>query len=164
MFADEVPARAAFVRKRPHAGISLENVVSCEFRHRQSEISLGKQIVDFPIFAPDVIRVAFKGNVGGSNQVTLVPRNDEDRPPIAARLEIDRIRRRAWKYGHNNMTPFCSANQSRTVNWREHQIDLRSSSIDYHVCLNQLTPKFNPRSTQTRHARVRQHLRSKLPA
>src|ERR1044072_3025603 len=110
MFADEVASGAALVRKWPHAGISLENAVAREFCAGQSEISLGKQIVDFPIFAPDLIRVAFKANVGGSNQVKLVPRNDEDRPTIAARLEVDRIRRRAWKWRHNEVTALRPTN------------------------------------------------------
>src|SRR6185369_2576107 len=97
--------------------ISLENAVACEFRPRQSEISLGKQIVDFPIFAPNLIRVAFKGNVGGSYQVKLVPGNDEDRPSVAARLEINRIRRRIRKRRHDDVTALRSTNQLRTFDW-----------------------------------------------
>src|ERR1044072_6578077 len=104
MFADEVASGAALVRKWPHAGISLENAVAREFCAGQSEISLGKQIVDFPIFAPDLIRIAFKANVGGSYQVKLVPRTDEDWSAIAACLHVDRIRRRASKHRHHDVT------------------------------------------------------------
>ena len=97
MFADEVPPRdVLFIffarnRKRTHAGIGLENAVAREPGARQSQIRLGKQIVDFPKFAPDLIRVTFKANVGGSNQIEFIPRNDKDGPTITARLQINSI-------------------------------------------------------------------------
>src|SRR6185369_13281107 len=54
MFADEVAARNTLLvfvesyRKRPHAGVSLKNAVAREIGSRHSQVSLGKQIVDFP--------------------------------------------------------------------------------------------------------------------
>ena len=78
MFADEVSPRNILFRfvvrdgQRSHAGISVENVIGGEAGIRESKISLTEQIVDFPLFAADLIRVTFKANVRRSNQIKLV--------------------------------------------------------------------------------------------
>src|SRR6185369_5423135 len=102
------------------------------------KISLRKQIFDFPRFAPDLIRITFKANVCCSNQVKLVPRNDEDRSPIAACLQVDRIRRRARKRRHDDVASLRSSNQFGAFDRRslEHEIDPRSGSIDDNSGLN----------------------------
>ena len=98
MFADEVSPRNTlfvFVRRNrqwPHTGIGVENAIARKAGARQSKIGLSEQVVDFPGFAPDLIRVTFKANVRRSNQIKLVPRNDKDGPPVAACLQVDRIR------------------------------------------------------------------------
>src|SRR5689334_6335110 len=180
MFADEVtPSDALFVfvisgRKRPHAGVSVENAVAREVRIRQSEIRFGKQVLDFPRFAADLIRVTFKANVGSTNQIDFVPRNNEDRPSIAAGLDVDRVRRRAGKWRDDEMTALRSANQLRTPdrNFLEYEVDPRSGRIDNHSRFRKLLPpifgnKLNARNlsignSQIRHSCVSEHLRAKL--
>src|SRR5262245_22253751 len=148
MLADEVPAGdALFVfvgrdRKRSHAGIGIKNVVAREVSTGESKIRLRKQIVDFPGFAPDLIRVAFKANVGSTNQIEFVPWNDKNGSPVAASLHVDRVRRRSGKCRDDDVTALSSANQLRTLDWNslKDPIDPRSGSINHHRRLNKPVP------------------------
>src|SRR5262249_2631334 len=116
MLADEVPAGdALFVfvtrdRKRSHAGISVENAVAGEAGTGESGGGFRKQRSGFPRVAPDLIRIAFKANVSGTNQVEFVPRNNKDGTAVAAGLHVNRVRRRAGKGRDNDVTALCSAN------------------------------------------------------
>src|SRR6185436_15602807 len=131
----------------------------------QSELRLSEQVVDFPRFAPDLIRITVKPNVRCSNEVKLVPRNDEDRPPIAAGLQVDGIRRRARKWSHDEVTAFCSANQLRTLDGRslDHEVDPWPGSIDHYAGVDDLSVKSDAGNLsvvngKTRHTRLRENL------
>src|ERR1041384_7677562 len=92
---------------------------------------LDKQVLNFPKFAANLIRVIFKANVGSTYEKVSVPGDDEKWPPITLRFEIDCVLWRAGKNRHNDVTSLRPADQSRTVKRRslEHPIHPRSSRI-----------------------------------
>src|SRR5215207_9115428 len=83
--------------KWSHTRVRKEYVFAFNSRFRKSKVCLGEQVIDFPGFTTNLIRVIFKANVGGTNQVVSVPWNDEKRPAIALRFKIDRAFRSSRK-------------------------------------------------------------------
>src|SRR5687767_12531211 len=75
----------------PHSAVSKQYVLATEIRGRKNSVCFAEQIVD--LFGSDrhQIRIAVVTNVGCSDQVFSVPRDDEKRAAIIGCFYVNRI-------------------------------------------------------------------------
>ena len=119
MLADEVTSRDAPLvpvigeRQRPHACVSIKNLVAGQFRLGNQPVRFAQEIVDFLLFDLHMIEVAFISNIGCADEVTAAPGNDEEWPAVCLRFRVQRAGRRSGKLCYDQMASFRPANQSR---------------------------------------------------
>src|SRR5438552_1403712 len=103
MLADEVTSRdAPFVsvigeRQRPHACVSVKNLVAGQLRLRDQPVGFAQEIVDFLPSDLHTIEVTFISNIRCADEVTAVPGNNEEWPAVCLRFRVQRARRRSGK-------------------------------------------------------------------
>src|ERR1700752_919889 len=123
MFANEMTTGDfAFVititeGKRTHTRVGIENVAGSELGARECVIRFVQQVFDFPHLRLDVIEVVFEANVGGANQVKMVPRHYKKWTAIFFSFEIDCHFWCVGKLGQNNVAALCSSNKPGRLPW-----------------------------------------------
>src|SRR5262245_42257151 len=136
MPANDVAARdrtlgaARLVRQRPNTGVRIEHAFA-------KTGGTGKDALRFAGEVRALTRVDARGAgitlvalVGGPNQQQVVPRQDEKRPVVGARFDIDANLWRAGERRHDDVAAFRTADQARVTDRSEHLVDPRACRVD----------------------------------
>src|ERR1051326_7187683 len=90
-------------RQRPHTRVRVKHLLTMKPSARKRTIRFAQQVIDLPVVRTRLTRITFKPHVSRADEIVAVPRNDEQRPAIAHRLNINRTLRRPLKRHHHHM-------------------------------------------------------------
>src|SRR5947209_8877286 len=99
MVVDDVaPSNASFcpfglVGQRSDARVGKENIVTCQVRLRDDSVRLVYEVIDLFVVGNHEVQVALVADIRRADQVTSIPRYDEERPSVRLRLDIQRLTR-----------------------------------------------------------------------
>src|ERR1043165_10151532 len=98
-------------RQRPHTRVRVKHLLTIKPSARKRTIRFAQQVIDLPVVRTRLTRITFKPHVSPPDEIVAVPRNDEQRPAIAHRLNINRTLRRPLKRPHHHVTSLPPPNQ-----------------------------------------------------
>ena len=84
------------IRQRADSGVGIEHGVVGKAGGRDNAVGFTQQIVDLGLIGGEVIEIALEANIGGADQVTVIPRQDEVWPAVLGGFGVDAI---AWSAG-----------------------------------------------------------------
>ena len=137
----DVPARDALfrysrgIRQRPHTGVGIANALPRQLRGRDNPVGLGQEKIDLPFLRLDLVEISVVAGIGRANQVEIVPRDNEERPPILPGFGVERVSRCAREGIDDDVAPFAAPDQARPLSEvapGEHLIDPGSGDVDDH--------------------------------
>ena len=96
------------------------NISDAQIRVREHTVCFRQQVVDLRTAGADIIQVVYIANVSRSNEVLVIPRNDEEWPAVGRSLYIKRVTRCTLKSTNNDVASFCAADKFfRVCRWGE---------------------------------------------
>src|SRR5688500_12048564 len=94
---------ARLVRQRTDAGVRVKHAAGEPRRAGKHALRLAGKVRALAAIDLGRTRIAFETLVGRTDQEQLVPRQDEKRPVIGARLDVDADTWRPGKRGHDDV-------------------------------------------------------------
>ena len=122
------------MRQRPNAGLRVEDARSERRRSRKHALRFRDEVLPFALVDRRRARIAVEALVGGADQVQLVPRQNEERPRVAAGLDVDARARRAGKRRDDQMAALRAADQAAPPDLTEHLVHPRPGRVHDDGC------------------------------
>src|SRR5918994_1622381 len=109
--------------ERADARVGEEHALAREVRLRDHEVRLVYEVLDLLFVRYDAVEVSVVADVGGPDEVESVPRHDEVRPPVLARLDVEGLVLRGAGDGvHDHVAALGAPDHAPLVYLPEHLV------------------------------------------